>query len=298
MVRAIGLIVAPILAIAIAVQATSDALFGGAAAQPSIPALLTGAWPFDLAETAVGHIPTFRRELAAAALLRGDTARTAALLDGVGSDDYADDLRGRVAEAIGDLAAAAQAYGRAGDVVRERTLIDGVAAHDPLAALGLAETFDRVATARDVPVAVIAQADWREGELAAQVAAAAPRGAAAYVHEALVRYEAAAQLDPTQDAYGLSTGFEAIVAGDDRLARDAYARVVAHTPQSIDALVGLAVASALTGACPSAVDTYEHARSLAAQQHRPIGIDRVGYGPRAQRAFARCAGSERPTSGS
>ena len=297
MVRATAWGVAPILAIALIVQVTSYALFGGTAARQSIPAHLSAAWPFDLTGTAVARIPAFRRELAAAALLRDDTARAATLLAGAGSGDDADDLRGRVADAGGDLAAAAQAYGRAGDIVRARTLIDGVAARDPLAALHLAETFDRVAAARDVPAAVIAQSDWREGELAAQVADAAPGGAPAYVREALARYEAAARLDPTQDAYGLSTGFEAIVAGDDRLARDAYARVVAHTAQSIDGLVGLAVASALTGDCPNAVNTYAHARSLAALQHVSLGIERAGYGLRAQRAFARCAGSGEPTFG-
>jgi len=290
MARAVRLLVAPIIAIAAAIQVTSYALFGGAAAQPSVPAFFTAAWPFDLAGTKLGRVPALRRELARAALLRGDAARAATLLDGAGAGDDAEDLRGRLAAATNNAPGAMQHFGRAGDIVRARALVDGVAARDPAAALGLAETFDRATTGRDIPAAVIAQSDWREGELAAAVAAQRPGSAAGLMRESLAKYEAAAQLDPTQDAYGLSLGFEALVAGDAARSRDAYARVLANDPQSLDAAVGLAVANAVTGACSAASAAYARAQALAPQQHRILDLTASGYPLPTQKALSRCLG--------
>jgi hypothetical protein len=275
--------------VAAAIQATSYALFGATAARPSLPALFTASWPFGIfAATGIARSPLVRRELARAALLRGDDPRAAALLAGADSGDAATDLRGRLAADTGDIAAAMRDYGQVGDVVRARLVIDRVAATDPRTALRLAEAFDRATIGRDVPEAVIAQADWREGELAAQVAASDPDDARYLTRKALARYLTAARLDPTQDAYGLAAGFEAIVAGDDLLARDAYGRVVANDPQSVDAAAGLAVAQALDGACGPAAAAFARAKQLAAQQHRVLDVARAGYSERAQRSLLRC----------
>jgi hypothetical protein len=289
---ALGVLVAVVAAI---VQVTSYALLGSVAAQPSGPALFTAAWPFDLfADTGLARVPAVRRELARAALLRGEPARAATLLDGAGTGDAAEDLRGRLAAATNDPGDAVQHFGRAGDIVQARFLIDAIAERDPAAALRLAVAFDRATARRDVPAAVIAQSDWREGELAAAVAAQSPATSAALVRESLAKYEAAAQLDPTQDAYGLSVGFEAIVAGDAARSRDAYAHVAAVDPQSVDAFTGLAVADALTGACGPARDAFARAQALATHNHRTLDPAASGYGIAAQRALRRCLAPEPP----
>jgi hypothetical protein len=274
--------------VAAAIQVTSAALFGSAAAQPSLPAASSAAWPFALAETELARVPAFRRELARAALLRGDAARAAALLAGAGSGDDAEDLRGHLAALTGDPRGAMRHFGRAGDIVQARALIDARAARDPAAALGFAQTFDRATAGRDIPAAVVAQSDWREGELAAAVAAARPADAPNLLRRALAEYDAAARLDPTQDAYGLALGFAAIVIGDAARSRDAYARVAASDPQSVDAAAGLAVADALTGACAAAADRFAHAQTLAAHQHRVVDLAAAGYPLPARAALIRC----------
>jgi len=285
-VRAAAIVLALLAA---TIQVTAYALFGAAAARPSLPALFTAGWPFDLlATTGIARTPIVRSTLARAALLRGDDARAATLLAAADPSDETTDLRGRLAEDTGDIAGAMQDYGLVGDVVRARLAIDRIAATDPRAALRLAETFDRATIGRDLPAAVIAQADWREGELAAQVATGDPTDARYLTHKALARYLAAARLDPTQDAYALAVGFEAIVAGDAMLSRDAYARVVANDPQSVDAAAGLAVAQALGGACDPARTAFARAQHLAAQQHRVVDIARAGYSARAQQSLLRC----------
>jgi len=295
MARAAATVGALVAVLAAVLQVTSYALFGSAAAQPSIPALFTATWPNDLlTATGLVRIPAVRRELAHAALLRGNTAHATTLLDGAGTGDDAEDLRGRLAAATNDDAGAMQHFGRAGDIVRARALIDEVAARDPAAALGLAETFDRATNGRDTPAAVIAQSDWREGTLAAAVAAQTPATSTTLVRQALAKYEAAAQLDPTQDAYGLSVGFEAIVAGDAARSRDAYARVATTDPQSIDAAAGLAIADALTGACGLARAAYARAQTLAAQQHRVLDVAASGYAASAQAALTRCLAASPP----
>ena len=56
----IAAVVAVLVAVvAAAVQLTSYALFGSVAAQPSIPALVTAAWPFDLLPEAGHARPAF-----------------------------------------------------------------------------------------------------------------------------------------------------------------------------------------------------------------------------------------------
>jgi hypothetical protein len=290
--------------IAATIQLTSYALFGGIAAEPSIPALLRADWPFGvLAETGIARIPAVRRELARAALLRGDSGRAAALLEGAGAGDDAEDLRGRLAVATNDTGAALHHFGHAGDIVQARALIDDVAARDPAAALRLAEAFDAATAGRNIPAAVIAQSDWREGELAAAVAAqrssaaiATPASAAAtrLIRQSLVKYEAAARLDPTQAAYGLAVGFEAIVAGDAERSREAYGRVATTDPHSVDAAAGLAVADALTGACGPAAETYARAQALAANQHRVLDLAAAGYADSARSALSRCLAAAPP----
>ena len=291
----IAAVVAVLVAVvAAAVQLTSYALFGSVAAQPSIPALVTAAWPFDLLpETGLARFPGVRRELARAALLRGESERAATLLAGAGTGDDAEDLRGQLAVATNDADAAVRHFGHAGDIVQARALIDFRAASDPAAALRLAESFDRATAGRAIPAAVIAQSDWREGELAAAVAAqtggsvsnAQTSGTTDRLNrQALAKYEAAARLDPTQDAYGLAVGFEAIVVGDAARSRDAYAHV--------DAAAGLAVADALTGACALASAAYARAQALAAQQHRTLDLATAGYPASAQHALTRCLAAE------
>lgn len=299
----IAAVVAVLVAVvAAAVQLTSYALFGSVAAQPSIPALVTAAWPFDLLpETGLARFPGVRRELARAALLRGESERAATLLAGAGSGDDAEDLRGQLAVATNDADAAVRHFGHAGDIVQARALIDSRAASDPAAALRLAESFDRATAVRAIPAAVIAQSDWREGELAAAVAAqtggsvsnAQTSGTTDRLNrQALAKYEAAARLDPTQDAYGLAVGFEAIVVGDAARSRDAYAHVAGIDPQSVDAAAGLAVADALTGACALASAAYARAQALAAQQHRTLDLATAGYPASAQHALTRCLAAE------
>jgi len=278
-----------VLVIALGVQAASVALFGPLAAVPSFARFAASGWPFAAAHaTGIDRFAFVRVELARAALVRGDADRAAALVDALPESVTVADLRGQIALAAGRFDDAVAQFGVAGDVVRAESTIATVAARDPLAGYDLAAAFAAAAVRRDEPAPVRAEAAWRAGQLAAEVAVARPAESARYGAIALGLYREAVADDPTQEAYLLADGFGSLFAGDVTGSRDAYRRAVAAVHDSVDGYVGLAVSEARLGDCAAARDAAASAQTYAARQHRTIDVGSAGYDAATRAAARRC----------
>jgi len=286
----IGVVALAAVGLAI-VQAGSMALFGPLGRDPSLARSVAGTWPFDAARaTGADRFAPVRVELARAAMLRGEPARAAALLDGLPAGATVDDLRGQVALANGHLDDAVAYFGQAGDVVHAEATIDGVAARDPLAAYDLGAAFARDAVRRNEPAPVRGEAAWRAGQRAALVAAARPAQAARYNAIALALYQDAVRDDPSQEAYLLAVGLASIITGDAAGSLAAYRRAVAVVPDSVDGYLGVAVSEARLGDCAAARTALAAAQTYAAHQHRVIDPGVAGYDAPSRTALGRCSG--------
>ncbi|HEX3467062.1 MAG TPA: hypothetical protein VHT05_03060 [Candidatus Elarobacter sp.] len=264
-----------------AVQLASSAAYGDLAARVSLPAALHAADPGLLRPLLGG-----RAARAAAALHDGDLAGADRLAATLPDGPATADLRGRIAQARGDRAAAIAQYVRAGDVTRAQALIDALSATDPTQAL--ADQRALVAALRDDPsaVEVTGQAWWRLGQLQAAQAAIDPAHHDRLEHEAEVSYGRALGLAPNEETYLLAEAYQSMVNGEIDAALHFYARAVQVVPDSADAYAGLAWTAALSGNCSYARANADRARALRAQQGltvRDPRLDPVG-GP----ALTRC----------
>lgn len=268
-----------VVLVAAAVQVMTSALYGALGIPGSLPARLDGAWPLRVAErTGLDRVGPVRIALARAAVFRGDDADAQRLLTAAGSGATADDLRGRLALREGDANAALQWFAAAGDFAAARGIIDALAARDPRAAYDVIRRFDeRIAGGTATPE-VAADLLWREGQIAAAVAYAAPAEAARYNRLALEAYRRALALAPNEETYLLAFGYQSLVLGDPRGARDAYVTAARVVPDSTDAFVGWAAASAALGDCATA------RRALAEAGEVRIDV----YGALIREPLARC----------
>ncbi len=202
------------------------------------------------------------RARAAAAVHDGDLAGAARIVATLPGDAESDDLRGRLDETRGDRDGAVAAYVRAGDVVRAQTLIDALAASDPVRAL--AEQERLVAGLRDVRDAseVTGQAWWRLGQLRAALGYREPARRAASWRAAEDAYEHALQLAPNEETYLLAAGYQSLANGDVASAQRYYARAAEVVPNSADAFAGLAWTAAARGDCAAARTALARSRAL------------------------------------
>jgi hypothetical protein len=281
-------VVAVLILVLGTMQAASVALFGPIATPGSIPRALTADWPFALAAASgLDRLPPVRRELARAAVARGDLGRADVELAGLAPSADAEDLRARVAELRGDDRAAIGAYAAAQDGARAQSLILAVAARDPAAAFDLATLFlnDLRRDGASDPV-VLAQAAWRAGTLAV----ADPQSAADPARRRLARslYAFAVRENPEEETYWLNLGFEALADGDPRAAHDAYVQARRLAPNGIDAAVGEALADATLGDCTAAVAAAMRAEDLAIRQHASDNPKAAGFSPATIAALSRC----------
>lgn len=282
MTRIVGVLIVIIVAAGLgAVQLASSAAYGDVAARVSLPAALHAADP-TLLRPLIGG----RAARAAAALHDGNLATAQRLIATLPDDAATADLRGQVAQARGDRAAAIAQYVRAGDVTRAQSLIDALAATDT--AQALADQRALVAALRDDPGAseVTGQAWWRLGQLQAAQAAADPAQRAALGREAERSYERALALAPNEETYLLAAGYQSMVIGDVAASGRWYAHAAEVVPNSADAYAGLAWTAALQGDCARARTDADRARALRAQQSAAVRdprLDPVG-GP----ALTRC----------
>ena len=205
------------------------------------------------------------RARAAAAIHSGDLAGAQRLVATLPAGPDTADLRGRIAQANGDLTSAITAYVEAGDVVRAQALIDALAASDPQAALRDQQRL--VAALHDKPNAaeVAGEAWWRLGQL--QAAAGYRDGASRwrYWHAAEASYEHALALGPNEETYLLAAGFQSLANGDLPAATRFYTHAAEVVPNSADAYAGSAWAAAAAGDCARARDQLARARALQAR---------------------------------
>jgi tetratricopeptide (TPR) repeat protein len=242
------------------VQLASSAAYGDLAVRPSLPAALHDRAP-NLLRPLLGG-PAAR---AAAAIHSGDLAGAQRLVAALPRGPDTADLRGRIAQAKGDLTSAITAYVEAGDVVRAQALIDALAATDPQAALRDQQRL--VAALHDKPNAaeVAGEAWWRLGQL--QAAAGYRDGAnrSRYWRDAEASYEHALALGPNEETYLLAAGFQSLANGDLPAATRFYTHAAEVVPNSADAYAGLAWAAAASGDCVRAREQLARARALQAR---------------------------------
>ncbi|MEA2721308.1 MAG: hypothetical protein QOJ39_3172, partial [Candidatus Eremiobacteraeota bacterium] len=202
MVRSVLVVVAVLVAAVLgAVQLASTAAYGDLAVRPSFPALL-----HDRAPTLLRPVLGDARARAAAAIHNGDLVAAERLTATLPDDPQTADLRGRIAEARGDRAAAVAQYVRARDDVRAQRLIDAIAERDPVQALAeqsrLVHALENVASASEVT----GQAWWRLGELQAAAGYRDPPRRQTLWREAEASYERALAFAPNEETYLLAAG--------------------------------------------------------------------------------------------
>ncbi len=257
------------------VQLASSAAYGDLASGASLPALLHRVAPQLFAWALPGA-----HAKAAAALHAGDLPLAERIIATLPDDAETADLRGRLAQARGDRAAAVAAYVRAGDVVRAQALIDATAAADPARALADQERL--VAGLRDARDAteVTGQAWWRLGELRAAAGYRDAAHRAQLWRSAESAYEHALQLAPNEETYLLAAAYQSLANGDAAAAQRWYARAADVVPDSADAFAGLAWTAAARGDCGAARTALARSRVLYARASRvvrdPVDDPQVG----------------------
>jgi tetratricopeptide (TPR) repeat protein len=240
-----------------AVQVASSAAYGDLAVRPSLPAMLH-AMDSRLWRRLVGG-PGAR---AAAALHNLDTAEARQLVAGLSDDAESADLRGRLAESEGDDNAAIDDYVKARDFTRAQRLISGEAPHD--VGRALRDQKRLVAALRADPNAseVTGDAWWQLGQLQARAGYGDLAAQRYYWREAEASYERALELAPNEETYLLAAGYQSLANGDAAASLRFYRHAADVVPNSLDAYVGLAWASATANDCASARTYFARALSL------------------------------------
>jgi tetratricopeptide (TPR) repeat protein len=264
------------------VQLASSAAYGDLATRPSFPALLHDRAP-ELLRPLLGGT----RARAAAAIHTGDLALAERLTATLPADAESADLRGRIAQARGDHAAAIEAYVRAGDVVRAQTLIDALAATDPARALADQERLVAAFHGDRNAGEVTGQAFWRLGELQAAAGYRDPARRARYWRDAEASYERALELAPNEETYLLAAGYQSLANGDVTGSSRYYRHAAEVVPNSADAFAGLAWTAAAGGDCATARTALARARALRPAASGPAPRD-PSADPIAGPALKRC----------
>lgn len=276
--------------LALAVQLVSDGLYGSLAEPHTLPHHIAGTWPFALMErTGLDRFGAVRVMLARAAIVRSEPARAMALLAPLPISATVVDLRGRAALEANDPGGALRSFAEAGDFIAASSAIDVLGATDPKAALAIVDEFERQLASRGAADPEIgAEVAWREGVIAGAAAARYPADAPAYLHESLAAFGRALARAPGEEKYLLNYAFTALKLGDAATAKTSYVRAGQVVPDSVDAFVGVAVATAVLGDCASARTALARARALATQQHRAADPVAAGYAPAVSDALTRC----------
>jgi tetratricopeptide (TPR) repeat protein len=223
------------------VQFASMAIYGDLAQPPAVPALLPPAAGFALARPFRSpRAPAFLRIAYAQALLhRGDTEAAETIVAQLPAGPDAAELRGQLAEARADPAAAVPWYARARDFERAQRLID---AYDAAGQLAQAEQLEaRLAgvLSGDGDAGVRARALWRLGQITQERATRDRVDPGSLERRALSWYERALELAPNEETYLLAAGQQALTIGDKAAARDFYTRALDAVPNSAQARAGL-----------------------------------------------------------
>jgi tetratricopeptide (TPR) repeat protein len=287
----LGVLGAAIVLLALAAQLVADGLYGSLAVAPSVPRALAGDWPFDvMARTGLDRIPAVRIELARGAIVKNEPARATALLAPLADTSDVIDLRGRAALLANDPATALRDFELAGDFIAAQAAIDALSASDPRAALALVRDFEQRLVAAASAPEITAEVEWREGVIAASVAARYPADAEAFERAAVDAFARALARAPNDEKYLLNYAFAALRIGDAEGARRTYERAAQVVPDSVDAFVGVAVTTATLGDCAASRTALARARGFADQQHRLASAAGDGYAPGVLAALARCHG--------
>ena len=274
-----------IAVVALAVQLFSDGLYGTLAAAPSLPALLAGDWPGDVAAVfGLDRSAHVLRALARGALAQNEPRRALTLLAPLPASSEVTDLRAHAEVLANAPALALRDFAAAGDYIAASTAIDALGASDPRAALALVREFERQLAEHAANPEISAEVAFREGEIAAVAAVRYPQLRVAYERASRAAFARALARAPNDEKYLLNDAYAAMRAGDAVSAHTAYVRAAQVVPDSVDAFVGVAVAAAALGDCAGARTAIGRARTYAAVQHRAAD-------PAARRL--RAAGAER-----
>lgn len=261
------------------VQLASSAAYGDLAVRASLPALLHACAPALLRPLVGGPFAQ-----AAAAVHNGDLATAAQIAATLPDNAETADLRGRIAEARNERAAAVAQYVRAGDVVRAQALIDALAQSDPARALRDQESL--VAALRNDTSAseVTGQAWWRLGQLQARAGYRDAGRRARFWRDAETSYERALAYAPNEETYLLAAGYQSLANGDVASSSRWYVRAAEVVPNSAAAFAGLAWVAAAHNDCAAARAALARSRALAVAGVRDPTAD-PNVGP----PLARCA---------
>jgi len=287
----LGLAAALVAALAAGAQLSADGLYGAIALSGSVPHVLAGDWPFDLAaRSGLDRIPAVRLELARGAIVRNEPARAVALLTGLPDDSDVVDLRGRAALLENDTPMALRDFAAAGDFIAAQAAIDTLGTQDPRAALALVRDFEQRLAQNGSSPEISAEVEFSEGTIASAAASRYPAQADYYARASLDAFARALERAPNEEKYLLNYAGAAMRTGDVEAAKRTFERAAEVVPDSVDAFTGIASTTAALGDCAAARRAFAQARRFAGQQQREVNTTGIGYAPDVRAAIARCAG--------
>lgn len=213
----------------------------------------------------IAPAPYVESTLAAYWLERGDPAQAQRYAIRLPASATRDELLARAAQAQGDSALAYEYFLAAPDVDAVQDAIDARAMRDPAAAYALERVLAvRLAMLTTHPDAV-AQSYWQMGRLAnLEGARLGTHGGAAarWFHQGMDDLQAAADLAPLSDKYGIAAANQAMLLGDVARSQRLFEKVVEADPGSADGLAGLGVVAYRRGDLSAARTYLTRARRL------------------------------------
>jgi hypothetical protein len=275
-----GAVVVLLLLALAKVQLASDSLTAGAAAPGTFPTRVPSSFG-RLVYTWLDRIapaPYVETTLAQDALARGDAASAEHYALRLPASPVRDELLARVAQARGEKLLALEYFLAAPDADAVNAAADAaLASRDPAGAYRLEELLEnRLAMLRTHPDAV-AEAYWRMGRYANQMAFVQISGSpaqVAWLRRGRNALDAAVALSPLSERYAIEAANQADLLGDRARASQLFAQALAIDPASADAVAGLGVIAFQDGDRAAAARYLTRARALDPQSLMVRALER------------------------
>jgi len=275
-----GAVVALFLLASALVQLASDSLTASAAAPGTLPPRVPSSFGrrvYTLLDR-FAPAPYVETTLAQDALARGDAAAAEHYALRLPASPVRDELLARVAQLRGEKLLALEYFLAAPDAGAVNAAADDLlASRDPAGAYRLEELLERRLTMLRTHPDAVAEAYWRMGRYANQMAFVQISGSPAqnaWLRRGLDALEAAVALSPLSERYAIEGANQADLLGDRARASQLFAQALAIDPASADAVAGLGVIAFQNGDRASAARYLTRARALDPQSLMVHALER------------------------
>lgn len=259
-----------LLATALAtVQLASGAIFSQAGSPASLPAHIPIAVGVRIYTAVAAVAPAAYAEamLTRAALRQGRIADAERAAKSLPDSPTRADLMGAIAQLRGDDRAAQRYYLEAPDFFAIQKAVNRLAVRRPATAYALEMKLQNRLVVLTTHPDLVAETDWRLGELATARSYAAPKQRRFWLLAGMRDYRRAISMSPLSVKYILAAGVQALALSDPPAAEAYFRRAVDLDPASADAYAGLGLAAVGRGDVAAAQRYMEKSRSIYPRAH-------------------------------